>query len=427
MQLRIQPVQSIQGEMRPPSDKSLTHRAYMLGALGRGESVVRMPLTGEDCEATLRCLQQMGLRAARTGTEVRLTPAAEWNSPVGELDCGNSGTTMRLLAGLVASRPIGAVMTGDESLGQRPMRRIAEPLRLMGAQLEGDTPPLRIHGRSLTGITYDSPVASAQIKSCTLFAGLRAEGRTMVTEPALSRDHTERMLSSIGVPIEQGETSDGRPFSALVGPCEVAPLEMTVPGDISSAAFFMVAAAILPGSRLMLRELGVNPTRTGVLDVLTYAGAAPRMLREWSELGEPTANVEIEAPAGLKAFQIEGALVPRLIDEIPVLAVLATQCEGTTVIRDAGEMRVKESDRIELVAAGLRAMGAPVETFADGMAITGPCRLRGAHIDSQLDHRIAMAFAVAGLVAEGETVIEGAESIATSFPGFEAELRRLCS
>jgi 3-phosphoshikimate 1-carboxyvinyltransferase len=394
----------------------------MLGAIASGESVVRQPLTGEDCEATLRCLAQMGLDFERSGMEVRLKPR-EWMSPKEALDCGNSGTTMRLLAGLIASRPIEVTMVGDASLSKRPMKRIAEPLRLMGATVEGDTPPLHIVGGELEAITYESPVASGQIKSAVLLAGLRAHGRTVVIEPHLSRDHTERMLSALGVPVTQ--SSAGNSVSALGGPAQPVGFEFLVPGDISSSAFFMVAATLLAESELDIKELGVNPSRTGILDVLTMAGAEVRYLRDWNELGEPVADLRIQGCRDLRAFEINGGLVPRLIDEIPVLAVLATQCEGTSVIRDARELRVKESDRIELTAAGLRAMGAQVETFEDGMAITGPTPLRAARIEANHDHRIAMAFAVAGLIAEGTTEIEGAEAIATSFPTFEAELRRL--
>lgn len=445
MRMTVQPVTALRGMFRPPSDKSLTHRAYMFGAAAMGESIVRMPLTGEDCEATLRCLTQLGLRFQRLSpNEVKLTPAKEWSQPFELLDCCNSGTTMRLMSGLIASRNLDVTMVGDASLSKRPMKRIAEPLRLMGATVEGDTPPLRLKGNSsLIGIDYQSPVASAQIKSCTLLAGLRAEGETWVTEPSLSRDHTERMLTALGVKVQRGAIIGGRfaeeidfdspdlPESSawragVAGGSQINPFEFTVPGDISSAAFFMVAAAILPTSRIEINDLSVNPSRTGILNVFLEAGIPCILDEERSELGEPVADVVVAAPFERKrAFTIEGALVPRLIDEVPVLAVLATQCEGETIIRDARELRVKESDRIELVANGLRDMGAQVETFEDGMAIRGPVKLKGAHIEANHDHRIAMAFAVAGLAAEGETVIEGAEAIATSFPGFEAELRRL--
>ncbi|MBC8065155.1 MAG: 3-phosphoshikimate 1-carboxyvinyltransferase [Chlorobia bacterium] len=453
--MTIQPVKALRGIFRPPSDKSLTHRAYMFGAAATGESLVRMPLTGEDCEATLRCLAQMGLRFERpSSTEIKLIPAPEWTQPDGSLDCGNSGTTMRLMSGFVASRHLNVTLIGDASLSKRPMKRIAEPLRLMGATVEGDTPPLRIKGSTrLKGIDFQSPVASGQIKGCTLIAGLRADGETWVTEPSLSRDHTERMLTALGVEVRRGVVTESLGIESfdedvnfnstadleeefnvvgwragVVGGSKINPFEFTVPADISSAAFFMVAAAILPTSRLEIKDLSVNPSRTGILDIFLQAGIPCIPDEEREELGEPVADMVVAAPfEKRRAFEISGSLVPRLIDEIPVLAVLATQCEGETIIRDARELRVKESDRIELVAKGLRDMGAEVDTFEDGMAVKGPVKLKGALIEANHDHRLAMAFAVAGLVAEGDTVIEGAESIATSFPGFEGELRRLSS
>jgi len=420
MTQEISAIASLQGELRPPSDKSLTHRSYMFGAIADSSSVVRSPLRGEDCESTLHCLAQLGLRYEwLTDSEVRLFPTPEWRQPDADLDCGNSGTTMRLLSGLLASRELTCRMIGDASLSRRPMKRIAAPLRLMGATVEGDTPPLTIRGTQLKAIDYVSPVASAQIKSCVLLAGLRADGTTSVKEPSLSRDHTERMLRATGVEISDGE------IIALRGGQTPHGFEIRVPADISSAAFFLVATAILCDSELTIRDLSVNPTRTGILDVLEQCEVPFRTFDEREELGEPVADLIVRHGRALKPFQISGPLIPRLIDEIPVLAVLATQCEGTSIIRDAGELRVKESDRIETVAKGLRDMGASVETFEDGFAITGPTRLHAARIDASGDHRIAMAFVVAGLVALGTTVIDGAESIATSYPGFMSDLERL--
>ena len=425
MRLEVSPARGFDGEIRPPSDKSLTHRAYMLGAIARGDSVVRSPLRGEDCESTLACLAAMGLEFSREGDEVRLRPSRDWRQPLAPLDCGNSGTTMRLLSGLVASRPLDVTMVGDGSLSRRPMGRIAKPLRLMGATVEGDTPPLRVVGGDLRAIDYPSPVASAQVKSCALLAGLRATGRTSVFEPAPSRDHTERMLRAMGVPVASATLVGGGHAVSLEPTDRLEPFALRVPGDISSAAFFAVAAAILPKGRVLVRELSVNPTRTGLLDVLAQCGVPFTLLDEREELGEPVADVEVRAPSALRPFRIEGPLVPRLVDEIPVLAVLATQCEGVSTIRDAAELRVKESDRIEVVANVLRTMGARVETHPDGMTIEGPTRLEAARVDAVGDHRIGMAFAVAGLVARGVTEIEGAEAISTSFPGFERELHRL--
>lgn len=421
--LKIVPATSLVGAVRPPSDKSLTHRAYMLGAIAGGVSVVRTPLRGEDCENTLKCLKRMGLVVTEDADGARkLNPAPVWVQPPTDLDCGNSGTTVRLLSGLVASRKLDCVFVGDESLSRRPMKRVAEPLRLMGAQVFGDQLPMRVTGADLKGISYDTPVASAQIKSCILLAGLRAEGETWVFEAEQSRDHTERMLRACGVELLQGGKGIG-----VAGGAKLQPFQFSVPADISSAAFSIVAAALVQGSNVDLHQVGVNPTRTGILDVLHQAEADFQVENLPDELGEPVANISVKYTQGLKAFRIGGALVPRLIDEIPVLAVLATQCEGVTKIHDAKELRVKESDRIELVAKYLRAMGAKVETQDDGMEIEGPTPLQGTYVEAHGDHRIAMAFAVAALIAEGETFIEGAESIATSYPDFENDLRRLQS
>lgn len=390
----------------------------MFASVATSPSEISMPLTGGDARSTAACLRQLGVSVEWDDT-IQVVPA-EWRSPSAPLDCGNSGTTMRLLSGLLASRPLECTLVGDHSLSRRPMKRIAEPLRLMGATVEGDTPPLHLVGGDLQGIRYVSPVASAQIKSCVLLAGLRASGETWVREPELSRDHTERMLAGLGVTVMRGEEGVG-----VRGGASWEGFSIRIPGDISSAAFFMVAAAILPGAELTVEELSINPTRTGLLDVFAQCGIPVEIANERELLGEPVADVTVRTAPVLKPFQIDGPLVPRLIDEIPVLAVLASQCEGTSEIRDARELRVKESDRIENVAQGLRTMGVPVETFDDGMAIEGPVSLRGAVIDVDGDHRIAMAFAIAGLIAEGETILEGAEAIATSFPTFESELYRL--
>lgn len=420
MTVSVQRSPALVGRLRPPSDKSLTHRAFMLGAAAESPSFIQHPLLGEDCVSTLRCLESMGLRYdIRDGT-VHLEPAAEWSNPDALLDCGNSGTTMRLLAGMVASRPLNVTMTGDASLSRRPMRRIAEPLRLMGAQIQGDTAPLHIRGGNLQGIRYVSPVASAQIKSAVLLAGLRAQGQTWVREPAPSRDHTERMLRSLGVKVQEGAGGVG-----VEGSATWKGFEFSVPADISSAAFWMVAGSLVPNSQLTLEGVGVNPTRTGILTVLDQTGANVRIANERDELGEPVADLMVGACHSMKPFTISGALVPRLIDEIPVLSVLATQLDGTSIIRDAEELRVKESDRIETMATALRLMGAHVETTTDGMAITGPTPLKAIAFDAEGDHRIAMSLAVAGLIAEGEMEISGAHSIQTSYPSFMEDLRSL--
>jgi 3-phosphoshikimate 1-carboxyvinyltransferase len=416
--VKIGPAKRFWGEIRPPTDKSLTHRAYMISAIASGGGSISHPLRSEDCDATLSILRELGARVEDRGTEVAVRPSS-LHSPEGPLDCGNSGTTARLMCGLLAGVGVDAVLTGDESLTRRPMNRVADPLRAMGAAIDGERLPLTVHPAPLRGIEYKSPVASAQVKSALLLAGLFAEGETTVSEPALSRDHTERMLSAAGCSISQSGLSvtvhHGAPES----------VSMRVPGDISSASFFLVAAALL-GGPLTVREVGVNPTRTGILDCLRAAGVPIGESRRPLEQGEPVADLFIDpVPEVLKPFAVSGALVPRLIDEIPVLAVLATQCHGTSVFRDVRELRVKESDRIEAIAFGLGKMGAEVATFDDGMTITGPTKLRGATITARRDHRIAMAFAIAGLLAEGETEIAGAETVATSFPGFFDELRRL--
>jgi len=435
MKLTVSSANRFSGSVRGPSDKSLTHRAYMFAAIADGESKVSNPLRGEDCESTLHCLAQMGLSHREENGERILTPAKEWHSPTGPLDCGNSGTTIRLMSGLVASRPIDAQMIGDASLSRRPMGRIAKPLKLMGADFEGDTPPVRIRGGQLQAIRYETPVASAQIKSCILLAGLRAEGETVVREPSLSRDHTERMLRALGVPvISRGVGApDGTGAIAEDPTHEVSlhavdrikPFSFSVPADISSAAFLMCAAAMIPGSRITLRDLSINPTRTGILDVLEQCGVPVVLDNVRDELGEPLADLSITGPSELRPFSIAGALVPRLIDEIPVLSVLATQCDGESVIRDASELRIKESDRLQVMVDGLRSMGANAEPLSDGMVVTGKTALTAAQIEAHGDHRIAMSFAVAGLVASGNTVIEGAETIRTSFPGFEELLGTL--
>ncbi len=414
-------MQRVGGSLRPPSDKSLSHRAYMFGAMAAGPSIVRKPLHSEDCLATLRCLEILGMQRSALGNdEWRLTPRSEWLNPSQPLDCGNSGTTMRLLSGLVASRPVAATLIGDASLSRRPMKRIAEPLRLMGATIAGETAPLEIVGGSLNAIRYHSPVASGQIKSCVLFAALRATGTTEITEPALSRDHTERMLAATGVKLDRV----GLTVSLQGGQAPTA-FEFTVPADISSAAFPACLAALHPGTEIVLTELGLNPSRTGMLDVLKEVGVDVTVNLKSDQLGEPFGDVTLRSPDILKPFTIAGDLVPRLIDEIPVLAVLATQCHGTSVIRDAREMRVKETDRIETMARGLRAMGATVETFEDGMAITGPTMLSGVEIEAGDDHRIAMSFFIAGSIAAGSTRIHGAHSIQTSYPKFVEDMRSL--
>jgi 3-phosphoshikimate 1-carboxyvinyltransferase len=385
-------------------------------------SRIRQPLAGEDCMATLRAVSMMGasIRVEEDGSFV--VESGEWSSPPKPLDCGNSGTTMRLLAGVIASRPgLVASLVGDESLSRRPMGRVAQPLALMGADIQGERPPLRIRGSQLTGISYDSPVASAQVKSCLLLAGLKAHGETRITEPSLSRDHTERMLTALGVEL----TRHGDSSVSVRGGQSWTGFDFRTPGDISSAAFWLAGAAGSPGSEILLHQVGINPTRTGILDVLAQAGVLVQIEGQSEELGEPLASLRLCAPDRLEGFEIFGAMVPRLIDEIPVLAALATQCHGRTVIRDAQELKVKESDRIASVAQTLTRMGAKVEARPDGFVIEGPTPLVGTELDARGDHRIAMAFAIASGWAKGDTTISGAESIATSYPQFWSDFHAL--
>lgn len=413
-------VRQFRGAVQVPGDKSLTHRGLLLGAMGSGRTVVRKPLDAEDTRSTAECLRQLGIDVDWREEVAIVSGGPLRTDRQATLDCGNSGTTMRLLSGIVAgSAGVTAVFTGDASLSRRPMGRIRQPLELMGAQIEGDHAPLTIHGAKLHGIQYESPVASAQIKSCVLLAGCLAEGETKFSEPAPSRDHTERMLQSLGVNLQESEAG-----IVLDGMQSWDGFAMDVPGDISSAAFWMVAAAMLPGSCVTASLTGINSTRTGVLDVLLQVGAMVRTENIVVSAGEPRADVTVSHEC-VRPFEIKGSLVPRLIDEIPVLAVLATQCEGTSVISDAKELRVKESDRIATVCDNLARMGASVEPKADGMVIHGPTPLRGTEVDSLGDHRIGMAFAVASAVAEGETTIRNASSIHSSYPQFKEHFESL--
>lgn len=426
-------VARLQGALRPPSDKSITHRAYLLSALAEPgiPCVVRDPLQGEDCLSTLRCLEEFGVEideipaAEAAGNPITLLmPPPRFAAENALCDCGNSGTLMRLLSGLIAGHPHAtATLTGDESLQRRPMKRVLDPLREMGAIIEGDQAPFTLSGRRLKGIHHVSPVASAQVKSAILLAGLHAEGETWVTEPSLSRDHTERFLEGLGVELLREGLSVG--IRGLAPKERLPNFEIEVPADISSAAFFLVGAALIPFSRITLNHVGVNPTRSGILEVLEAAGAKITLGHLRDNNGEPVAELSVEGGEPLRAFTIEGDLVPRLMDEIPVLAVLATQCEGTTRIRNAEELRVKESDRIATTVAMLKAFGANVTEHPDGMDITGPTPLTGTRIEANLDHRIAMSAAIAALISTDPTTIFGVETVATSYPNFLADLQSL--
>ncbi len=420
----VTPGGPLEGQLRVPGDKSISHRSVILSALAQGESRISGLLEGEDVLGTVAAFRALGvciegpheghLRVEGVGLHGLRAPGAP-------LDFGNSGTAMRLMAGLLSAQPFPCVLVGDESLMSRPMARVALPLRRMGAQIDTATdgrPPLVIRGGAhLTGIRYEMPVASAQVKSAILLAGLYAQGETTVIEPAPSRDHTERMLAGFGYPVARAGSAVTVRGGA--GPLRAGMLE--VPADLSSAAFFLVAGSIVPGSRLELRRVGINPTRTGVIDILRAMGAHIRMHRETVVNGEPVADLIVEAEA-LHGIAVEPALVPLAIDEFPALFVAAACAEGTTVVRGARELRVKESDRLAVMARGLAALGVRVEEFEDGLAVTGG-PLRGGVVDSGGDHRIAMAFAVAGHRAQGPVRVRDCRNVATSFPGFDGLAR----
>jgi len=421
---KIRRAPTIQTELEVPGDKSISHRAVMLAAMSNGTCVLRGFLPSEDCLCTVAAMRALGIQieAADETTLVVHGKRRVFSAPKQAIDCGNSGTTMRLLAGLLAGQPFRSRLTGDPSLSKRPMRRIMEPLGLMGAKITAEgkdgRPPLVIEGAKLQPIDYVSPVASAQVKSAILLAGMFAKGRTSVTEPHQSRNHTERMLeyflirpqkTDLTVALHGGQTPESRDFQ--------------IPGDISSAAFWMVAAAAQPRSHLLIKNVGLNETRTGVLAVLLRMGAQVREIVE-TEDAEPLGTVEVRG-ARLKGTDIGGKEIANVIDELPILAVAAALATGTTTISDAGELRVKETDRLAAIATNLRAMGAQVQETEDGLQIAGGIPLHGARLDSFGDHRIAMAFAIAGLFAEGETVITNVECVNTSYPGFYQALDRI--
>jgi 3-phosphoshikimate 1-carboxyvinyltransferase len=419
---------SLQGRIQVPGDKSISHRALMLGALASGETTIKGLLLGEDPCSTASCFQAMGAEISELNTElvkVKGIGLGNLQEPMDVLNAGNSGTTIRLMLGLLASHPGRFfTVTGDNSLRSRPMSRVIKPLQEMGAQIWGrkgnSLAPLAVQGTSLKPIHYNSPIASAQVKSCILLAGLLTEGKTTVTEPALSRDHSERMLRAFGAEL----TVDPDTKSVTVtGPSQLQGQTVIVPGDISSAAFWLVAGAIVPNSELIIENVGVNPTRTGILEALEMMGADIQQVQERTVAGEPVADLRVRS-SRLKSCTIAGDIIPRLIDEIPILAVAAAFAEGTTVIRDAEELRVKESDRIAVMANQLNKMGAKVTELPDGMEITGGTPLSGAEVDSYTDHRIAMSLAIAALNASGTTHIQRAEAAAVSYPEFVATLQQ---
>ncbi|MFA4885988.1 MAG: 3-phosphoshikimate 1-carboxyvinyltransferase [Desulfotomaculaceae bacterium] len=420
MDLVIHPISGLRGTVAVPGDKSISHRAVMIGALAEGETVIDNFLPGEDCLSTIKCFRKLGV--AIEGPEegmvrVKGRGLEGLQEPGDILDAGNSGTTMRLALGVLAGQKFFSVITGDDSLRRRPMARVTEPLRLMGAHIEGRRggalAPLAVRGGELKPICFNSPLASAQVKSAVLLAGLFARGDTVVSEPHRSRDHTERMLRYFGAELEVDDKNVlVKGFPRLTG------RNLKVPGDISSAAFLLVAACAAPGSDLTITGVGINPARSGIIDALVEMGADIKLLNLREEGGEPVCDIRVRYAGKLSGVSLGGEIIPRLIDEAPILAVAAALAEGKTEIRDAAELKVKESNRIASTARLLTGFGAEVEELADGLLIKGGRALTGCVCESGGDHRIAMAAAVAGMLSSGQTVVRGAECIDVSFPGF---------
>ena len=424
--MEIKKQTNLKGTLTVPGDKSISHRAVMFGSLARGTTRISHFLEGADCLSTISCFRKMGIEIDRNKDEILVHGRGlhGLTAPTEILDVGNSGTTTRLISGILAGQTFTSELDGDDSIRTRPMKRIMTPLTSMGAditsRLDNGCAPLIIHGRPLHAAHYDSPVASAQVKSCVLLAGMYADGITSVTEPFLSRNHTEIMLNYFGAEItSEGTTASIKPEPVLEGRA------IQVPGDISSAAYFIAAGLLTPGSEILLKNVGINPTRAGILKVCMDMGADITLLNESTE-GEPTADLLIRT-SSLKGTTIEGSIIPTLIDEIPMIAVMAAFAEGTTIIRDAQELKVKESDRIAVMVDNLRRMGADIEGTDDGMIIHGGRPLHGAVIDSHLDHRIAMSFAVAGTICDGTVEILNGECVNISYPEFYHDLYSLDS
>ena len=425
-ELLIQKVPPLRGVVHVPGDKSISHRSLLLGALAEGESRIQGFLPSGDCLATLACVKSLGIDVSRT-TETSVTIQGRGlnglSKPAAPLNCVRSGTTMRLLAGILAGQPFDSVLTGAPQLLGRPMRRITEPLGLMGAEI-GHTDgcaPLFISGQPLQGYEHNLKIASAQVKSAIMLAGLYAKGRTVVHQPGPARDHTERMLAAQIIEKGTGERAlhyDQQ--TVTLNPASIdylAPLNLRVPGDISSASFILVAALLIPGSEVTIKDVGINPTRTGILDVLKAMGADITFLDAHEQEGEPVATIRVRS-SRLNGTEVSGPTVVRMIDEFPILAVAATQAHGRTAVRDAAELRVKETDRIAAIVQALDRMGASIQDRPDGFVVEGPTPLQGQSVESYHDHRLGMALAVAGLVAQGKTTLRDAECIADSFPGF---------
>lgn len=423
--MEFQKVHSLQGEIAVPGDKSISHRAIMFGSLAKGTTEIHNFLQGADCLSTISCFEKMGIIVENTSNIVKVHGKGLYglSKPSDILDVGNSGTTARLMSGILSAQNFSSILTGDASIQKRPMKRVTAPLSQMGANIASergnDCCPLLIQGNSLTGISYHSPVASAQVKSAILLAGLYADGTTSVTEPYVSRNHTELMLEQFGVPV----TVNGTTVS-ISKVEELQSQTITVPGDISSAAFFIVAGLITQNSCIRLTNVGINETRSGILDVCRAMGANITLENVKNDCGEPVADIVVKT-SELKGTVLEGALIPRLIDEIPIIAVMACFANGTTIIKDAEELKVKESNRLDIMVNYLSQMGADIEGTEDGMIIRGGKTLHGITVDSNHDHRIAMSFAIASLVCEGTMNIKGSECVTISYPKFYEDLKRL--
>lgn len=423
--MELTKIKSLKGELCVPGDKSISHRAVMFASLAQGMTEISNFLQGADCLSTIRCFTQLGISITQTNSHLLvhgkgLEGLCESSSV---LDVGNSGTTLRLLSGILAPQPFVSTLTGDASICKRPMKRIIDPLTQMGAHITSfastQCAPLSISGSPLKGIHYQTPVASAQVKSAILLAGLYGEGTTSVTEPCRSRNHTEIMLHTFGASISSMDnTVTVTPRPQLVGQ------QIKVPGDISSAAYFIAAGLLVPNSELLIRNVGINPTRNGILNVVQAMGGKIALLNETHGVGEPVADLLVSS-SSLKGITIEGSIIPTLIDEIPIIAIMASMAQGTTVIKDAKELKIKESDRISAIVENLKAMGVNVEGTEDGMIIHGGSSLKGAVIATHGDHRIAMSFAIAALLADGTTTIQDSDCVNISYPSFYEDLKKL--
>ena len=423
---------NLQGIVKVPGDKSISHRALIIGSIAKGETYIEGFLYSEDPLSTADCLRKLGVNIPEIIKDepfkINGIGLNSFSEPSEILNCGNSGTTIRLLMGLLAaSKDKNFILTGDKSLSERPMNRVCKPLRLMGGKLfgreNGNKAPITVVGEKLRGCVIGTPVASAQVKSAILLAGLTANGSTSVIEPASSRDHTERMLKAFGADIQvRGELGRNiviNPGRELIGQ------EILIPGDISSASFWMIAASIIPNSNITIKNVGLNPSRTGILDVMDIMGCNYEIQGERAIAGEPIGDIKISSSESLKPFIIEGDILPKLIDEIPILSVAACFCEGTSQIKDAGELRVKETDRLKVMARQLRKFGAKIEEKEDGLIITGGSKFIAAEVDSETDHRVAMSLAVASLLAKGSSIINRSEASNVSYPSFWNDLENL--